>query len=211
MAWDLRYKDELLRRLRRRLVELGYRQGDLFFQKIDEEIEHTIAEHSHMVIDEKTIPHLRMTASVLACYRALASGPLKRDRALEMVEDAFVSIGRTTLNFYTRAILTFSRDPFTAITKAGRKALDRYGGAWEFRFEETPFSFTMTCTRCFYYDFFSAVKAQHLTRVFCSWDRNWIQPLDAARHGVLFERPTTMGYGGNACPFIFKRAKPSIR
>ena len=158
------------------------------------------------MVDGKTHPHLRLTACVLASYQALASGPLDQKQAMELVEDAFVSIGRTTLKLYTQAILMFSKDPFLAITNAGKKrVIEQYGGAWEFRLEETENSFTMTSTKCFYHDFFTAAGAQHLTRIFCSWDENWIKPIDPTKHGILFERPTTIGLGGNECPFIFKR------
>jgi hypothetical protein len=49
------------------------------------------------------------------------------------------------------------------------------------------------------------VEAPQLTRVFCQWDKNWIEPIDLARHKISFNRPTTMGYGGKECPFIFTR------
>jgi hypothetical protein len=113
---------------------------------------------------------------VLASYQALTVGPLQPDQALELVEDLFTSIGQTTLRLYTRALLAFSRDPFVAITRAGKRALEQYGSAWEFRIAETDNSFAMTATKCFYHDFFKAAAAPQLTRVFCRWDENWIGP-----------------------------------
>jgi hypothetical protein len=210
MTWDLRFQKEYLRRLRNRLCELGLIEDGELIRKINSEIDRSIVEYSHLAVDEKTKPHLRLTACVLASYQALSSGLLDRTQALDLVEDVFVSIGRTTLKLYTQAILMFSKDPFSAITGAGKKrAMEQYGEAWEFRFEETDTSFTMTSTKCFYHDFFTAAGAQQLTRVFCSWDENWIKPIDPTKHGVSFERPTTMGYGGKECPFIFNRVKSS--
>ena len=34
---------------------------------------------------------------------------------------------------------------------------------------------------------------------------------DPTKHGVLFERPTTIGYGGNERPFVFKRADANAK
>ena len=210
MTWDLRFQKETLHRLRSRLDDQGLLENGELFRKISNEIERIIVEYSHLVVDEKTQPHLRLTACVLASYQALTSGLLDPKEALKLVEDVFVSIGRTTLKIYTRALLMFSKDPFMAITNTGKKrALEQYGEAWEFRFEETDNSFTMTSTKCFYHDFFTAADSQHLTRIFCSWDENWIKPIDPGKHGILFERPTTMGYGGKECPFIFKRVEAS--
>jgi hypothetical protein len=211
MTWDLRFQKETLRRLHNHLSDLGLSENRELIRIIESEIERIIVEYSYLVEDEKTRPHLRLTACVLASYQALASGLMDRKQALELVEDVFVSIGRTTLKLYTQVILMFSRDPFVAITNAGKKRIvEQYGRAWEFRFEETENSFTMTSTKCFYHDFFTAAGAQQLTRVFCSWDENWIKPIDPTKHGILFERPTTMGYGGNECPFIFRRVKSGI-
>jgi hypothetical protein len=210
MTWDLRYQKEILRRLHSRLKAPGLPESRQLFQGIENEIERIIVEYSHLMVDEKTRPHLRLTACVLASYQALTAGMLEPDLTLKMVEDVFVSIGQTSLKFYTKAILMFSKDPFTAITSAGKKrAMEQYGEAWEFLFEETDTSFTMTNTKCFYHDFFTAAGAPHLTRIFCSWDENWIKQIDPMKYGILFERPTTMGYGGKKCPFIFKRVGTS--
>jgi len=210
MSWDLRFQREYLRRLRSRLSDLGLVEPEELFRRVNSEIDRDMVEYSYLAVDDKTRPHLRLTSCLLASYQALPSGLLDRSQALDLVEDVFVSIGRTTLRLYTQAILMFSRDPFSAMTGAGKKrAMEQYGRDWEFRFEETDASFTMTSTKCFYHDFFTAADAQELTRVFCSWDQNWIKPIDPTKHGVSFERPTTMGYGGKECPFVFKRVESS--
>ena len=206
MTWDTRYQKEMLRRLGRRLQELGLSRNREIIRKIGDDIESTVTDYSYLVVDEKTWPHLRLTASVLASYQALSSEKLDEDLVLRMLEDVFVSIGRSTLKLYTLAMLTFSKDPFLAITSVGkRRAIEQYGEAWEFKFEEAEDLFIMTTTKCFYHDFFASTGAEQLTRIFCSWDENWITQIDPARHGFHFERPTTLGYGGNECPFIFRR------
>ena len=206
MSWDTRYQKEILRRLGKRLQGLGLSQNREIIQKIEEDIESTIADYSYLVVDEKTRPHLRLTACVLAGYQTLSSERIDEDLVLGILEDVFVSIGRTTLKLYTQAMLTFSKDPFLAITSVGkRRAIEQYGEAWEFKFEEAKDLFIMTTTKCFYHDFFVSTGMEQLTRIFCNWDENWITQIDLTRHGFYFERPTTMGYGGSECPFIFKR------
>lgn len=206
MAWEERYQKEMLRRLRGRLIQLGIPDVKSLMRGLEIDIERIIAGNSKMVEDERTRPHLRLAVLVLASYQTLCSIPLERQQAIEIVEDVFAGIGRTMLRLYTLALLTFSRDPFTAITHAGKsRALQQYGREWEFRIEETDSCFSMTATRCFYADFFRAVDAPQLTRVFCRWDQNWIEPINPARHKINFNRPVTIGYGGRECPFIFTR------
>lgn len=210
MSWDLRFQKEYIRRLKNRLCDLKFIEDGDPLLNISSEIDRIITQYSFLMADEKTRPHLRLTSFVLASYQALSAGRLDRTQALDLIEDVFVSINRTILMLYTQALLMFSKDPFSTITGAGKKrALDQYGGAWEFRLEETDNSFAMISTKCFYHDFFIAAAAQELTRIFCSWDENWIKPIDPHKHGISFERPTTMGYGGKECPFIFKRVKSS--
>lgn len=210
MTWDLRFQKEIIRRLFSRLSALGLPENRHLIRRIGNDIEHIILEYSHLLVDEKTRPHLRLTACVLASYQSVATVLLDKEHAMKLVEDVFVSIGQTSLKLYTLAILMFSKDPFTAITNVGKKrAIEQYGGAWEFVFEETDTYFTMTSTKCFYHDFFTAAGAQHLTRIFCNWDENWIKQIDPIKYGILFERPTTLGFGGKECPFIFKRVGTS--
>lgn len=208
MSWDLHFQKEYLRRLRNSLCDLKIIEDGELIRKINNEIDRIIVEYSFLLVDEKTHPHLRLTSCVLASYQALPSELMDRTQTLDLIENVFVSIGRITLKLYTQAILMFSKDPFLAITAARKKrAMEQYGEAWEFRFEETDNSFAMISTKCFYHDFFTAAGAQELTRVFCSWDENWIKPIEPIKYGISFERPTTMGYGGKECPFIFRRVK----
>lgn len=211
MAWENRYQKELLRRLQKRIVRLEIPDAQGMLGGLENEIERIIAENSGMVVDDRTLPHLRLTATVLACYSALFSGSMDQQLAIELIEEVFAGIGRAMLRLYTWVLLTFSRDPFNAITHAGsQRALNQYGREWEFRIEETDRCFSMTATKCFYADFFRAVGEPQLTRVFCRWDQNWIEPIDPARHKISFDRPTTIGFGGKECPFIFKRINASL-
>ena len=195
-------------RLHLRISKLGLKGAPELVREIGAEADRTIQQYSHLVVDEATKPHLRLTSSVLASYHALTQTPLPQSQLVDLLEDVFGSIGRASLRLYTQALMMFSKDPFSAITRAGKKrAQEQYGAAWRFEFEEIDASFTMTTTKCFYQDFFVAAGTPQLTRVFCSWDQNWTEPVKAAKHGVAFERLTTMGLGGTECPFVFTRTK----
>lgn len=206
MTWDEQYQKEMIRRIRRRLERRGEPRARTLTQRVTPAIQSIIEANSHMVADEQTRPHLRLTACVLACYQELVPGTMTQDLAIALINDVFTSIGRTTLRLYTQALLMFSRDPFLALTRAAKqRVLTQYGKAWEFRVVESRDYFSMTVTKCFYNDFFKAAAVPQLTRVFCRWDENWIEPIDPAKHHILFERPMTIGYGGDECPFTFKR------
>lgn len=61
-----------------------------------------IEANSGTVADEQARPQLRLTACVLASYQELVSGGMAQGHALELVNDAFTSIGRTTLRLVDR-------------------------------------------------------------------------------------------------------------
>src|SRR4030067_1143321 len=136
MPWELRFQKEYLRWLGDRLCDLKLIEDGEPVLNISSEIDRIITKYSCLIVDEKTCPHLCLTSFVLASYQALSAVRVNRTQALDLIEDVFVGIGRTTLKLYTQALLMFSKDPFSAITGAGKKrALEQYGGAWEFRFE----------------------------------------------------------------------------
>lgn len=206
MTWDERYQNELIHRIQRRLERQGEPRVQLLTHTVIPAIDSIIEANSRMAADEQTRPHLRLTASVLACYQELASGGMTQDQALELVNDVFNSIGRTTLRLYAQVLLTFSRDPFLALTSATKqRVMSQYGKAWKFRVVETRDYFSMTATKCFYNDFFNAKGVPQLTAVFCRWDQNWMGSINPGKHKMQFERSTTMGFGGSECPFIFRR------
>lgn len=206
MTWDERYQKEMPHRLQRRLVKMRVPDSETLIKQLVPRIDQIIDKNSQMIVDEQTRPHLRLVACVLACYQELAASVIGQSEAYPVIEEIFTSIGRTMLRLFTQALMSFSRDPFSALTKAGRQRVStQYGKAWEFTFEETPQTFIMTATRCFYLDFFKTNNMPQLTRIFCRWDMNWIGVIDPRKHRMEFERPTTMAFGGGECPFIFRR------
>ena len=212
MSWDVRYQNEYLQRLKVRLVDattgpaIGRDQG--LIPEIERETERKIAEYSQLAVDEEVRPHLRLTSLVLASYEALLARGMPAEQAVDLIVDAFRGVGQATVGLYSQVFLAFSGDPYSAITRAVKeRSLEQYAGVWDFRLEDTPDAFAITITKCFYHDFFEAAETRQLTRVFCAWDSSWIEEIGPRRYGVSFSRPTTMGLGGEECPFIFERGK----
>ena len=81
-----------------------------------------------------------------------------------------------------------------------------YGEGFTF-VEEVPSldRYTMRVTRCFYHEFFTAQGQPQLTRLFCAWDLTWINEVSEQKHGVRFERSTTIAADGPDCPFTSHR------
>lgn len=65
--------------------------------------------------------------------------------------------------------------------------------------------------RCHYHDVLAVSGAAQLTPILCAFDATWIDVIDPSRHGFTFERPSTIGTGGNTCPFTFRRMKERSR
>jgi hypothetical protein len=68
----------------------------------------------------------------------------------------------------------------------------------------------VTCTspRCAHVRLFATWGLPQLTGLFCRLDEAWIRAIDPATHGVTFSRPTTIGWGGRRCEFLFERPRP---
>ena len=80
-----------------------------------------------------------------------------------------------------------------------------YGPGMEFDQEDTEGSVDLIVRRCGFHQFFVEHEEPHLTRVFCEWDRNWMDVIDQSNRPVRTERPTTISTGGDCCRFRFIR------
>jgi hypothetical protein len=74
-----------------------------------------------------------------------------------------------------------------------------YGSGMQFDQEETEISVDIIIRRCAFHAFFLEQGEPGLTRVLCAWDRNWMDIVDASRHSIRTERPTTISTGGDCC------------
>lgn len=179
-----------------------------------QELEHTIlseaatleAAHQDWVKDASSKSNLKMTALVLASYYALQS-ILPRDETLALLRTAMIEPFYESIRQGTAQGLDHTPDALAmmaTITKQKQHSL--YGTGFVFEQErDDANAFLVNIQRCFYHSFFVANGAPELTPIFCDWDTCWADAIDPARHGLRFERPTTLGYGGDRCRFYFFR------
>lgn len=166
-----------------------------------------VAAHDDWLVDEKAASHLRVSAVVLATYRAL-DGAMSRNALLGLIREAFVEPLRATVGEATGQWLDHAPDPFQAITDISKsRERDYFGAAFAFdRPRDDGGAYYLDIRRCLWHSFFVAEGAPELTPIFCAFDENWIEAVVPGRHGVRFARATTLGTGGPLCPFHFFRA-----
>jgi hypothetical protein len=167
-------------------------------------------EHAGLARDELSRQNLRYACAVLAAYEAM----LPRLDAAEvrvLLGAAFARSG-DFVREKTRAWLDQSADAFTdlvAISKERERL--QFGSAFVFeRARDDAEAYQLNVHRCFWHDCFVAMGQPELTPVLCQFDENWFRVIDPVRHGVRFERTTTIGQGGTHCPFHFYRTRPKM-
>jgi hypothetical protein len=129
------------------------------------------------------------------------------------LREAFIKPTRDFVREATTQMLDAAPDPLHALAEVSKFREEHfYGAGFTFEHErDDNQAYLVNVRRCFYHNFFVANGAPELTPIFCDFDANWIDAIDPARHGVRFERTTTMGYGGTMCPFHFYRIERKSR
>jgi hypothetical protein len=160
------------------------------------------------VIDVASRHNLALTLAVLAGYQELAPAIDDEERLLEALRAAFVEPLRPAVRAATAAVLDAAPDPFAVMVNISRRReREAFGAGFVFTHpHDDDDRYVAQVERCYYHEVLRANGAALLTPVFCAFDANWVEAIDPDRHGFVFERPTTIGTGGSACPFRFRRA-----
>ena len=159
-----------------------------------------------MIVDDPSRFNLRMTVALVAAYEAL--GPrLGREEAIAVIRSAFTEPLGPAVRAGTRAMLDAAPDPFLAMVELCKsREQEAFGGAFTFRRPvDDGRRYYLDVHRCFYHDVLAASSAAELTPVMCAFVMAWIEAIDPAKYGFRFDRVTTIGYGGDHCPFHFTR------
>jgi hypothetical protein len=161
-----------------------------------------------MIIDDPARYNLRMTVALVAAYEALQP-QLGREDAITVIQAAFTEPLGPAVRAGTRAMLDAAPDPFAAMVELCKsRERDAFGTAFTFRRPaDDGQRYYLDVYRCFYHDVLTASSAGELTPVMCAFDKAWIEAIDPARHGLQFDRATTIGHGGGHCPFHFTRTR----
>jgi hypothetical protein len=170
------------------------------------------ATHQDWVKDESSKYNLKMTVLVLSSYRILQL-ILPRDEVLALLRTAMIEPFYKSIRQGTAEALDHTPDALAmmaTITKQKQRSL--YGTGFVFEHErDDANAFLVNIGQCFYHSFFEVNGAPELTPIFCDWDTCWADAIDPARHGLRFERPSTLGYGGDRCRFYFFRVSKKER
>ena len=159
-----------------------------------------------MATDEQSTFHLRCGTLVLAAYRVLLDS-VPKDDAFEKVRRAFIEPGRADMLREMAEVMNTGTDPFRNVVTYSKSQEEQFFGS-KFTFErvqDDDHAYRVHVHECFYHRFFSENSAPELTQLACDINANWIDAIDPAKHGVRFERPSMLGYGGDKCRFYFYR------
>jgi hypothetical protein len=144
---------------------------------------------------------------VLAAYQVLRPRCERAEPLLDHLAAAFAASG-AVFTPKVRAWLDASPDAFADMVAVSKlRERESFGARFEFeRPRDDDGAYFADVRRCYWHDFFTSEGHPELTRVMCEFDRNWFSAIDPERHGVRFERATTLGTGGDHCPFHFFRS-----
>lgn len=160
---------------------------------------------------------LGMCSLVLAAYRESKVTLGNQQAALDVVKAALHQNYKGFGKFMNRPLLWISRDPVTLLSKLNLKRWSQwmYGKSMEFEQETAADRVTLLVNRCAFHQFFVEQGEPELTRLFCAWDRHWMDVIDESKRPMRTERPSTISTGAGSCRFHFvrdvqKEGKPKI-
>ncbi len=208
---DRRFERLFLRALRQKLNQRGGQKGldtKDHLRAIGAKAEAFWQTDSLSYDDATTRGHHWAACLVRASEELLAAHIRDETERLQVIEYALLKPGAGMIKLLMRLMLVFSADRFRTLTRYTEDRVPpRYGPAFAFTvLAAEPDCYVQGVTRCFYNDYFRSVGCAHLTRLFCAFDRLWIDQIDPRRDEVRFERPTTLAQGDDCCRFAFHRA-----
>ncbi len=200
-------KRQFLAALWRELKAQGILNRKVYEPAVLAQFESLIKENSVEQTDGAAKQHQEIGCLMLAAYRTLKTQVDDQNMLLKVLGAALRAPNSWIIRNSTRAMLLFSRDPMTTLVNYTKTRIPpMYGDVFEFSTEGSEEEqFTMRISTCWYHDFFVKNEAKELTPLFCAWDMNWTEAISAAKHGVIFQRETTLADGGDSCPFTFIR------
>ena len=159
-----------------------------------------------LATNEQSTFHLRCMTLALAAYRVLQLS-VPKDDAFEKVRRAFIEAGRADTFREMAEMMNTATDPFRDLVTHTKSQEEQFlGSTFNFeRVQDDDQAYKVHVHECFYHRFFSENGAPELTRLGCDINANWIDAIDPAKHGVLLDRPSMLGYGGDKCRFYFYR------
>jgi hypothetical protein len=149
--------------------------------------------------------HTESCAWFAAAFELVRAGDDARGiSALNQVVDMF----GPEVSTYTAKFLDEATDPFLRMVQESKdRERNYFGDAFAFeRPVDDADAYHLHITECAYHRTFKAWELPQLTGLFCRIDEAWIKGI-AQRHGIVFARPTTIGWGHDRCRFHFERLR----
>ena len=204
------FKNGFLAVLADRLTAEFPEEKKAIFKEIEKATSDLMEENQTLIEDEQSHCHLAMTSLFLAAYRVLQGTVPDKTSLLDLLRFVFFEgqNWREGKN-YIQSLLIELDDSFASLVQMSKdKEIQQYGKTFSFEHErDDDTAYFVNVANCFYHNFFSAHGALELTPIFCDWDNVWGDELKDGKHGTIFERPTTIGYGDDKCRFQFRRVK----
>lgn len=200
VAWRAQFARRFLDTLAQRLPQAAAHRATILSA-----VPTRLTKSAHLISDEAAAVHLELGALVLETYLTLRA-EVSEEALLDAIHWAFVQPDRQAILEGTRIALDHSPDPFETLVQISKDREASYFGS-SFAFEhlqDDAHAHLVNIRRCVWHSFFRENEAPQLTPVFCAFDHNWIEALEPG-HGINFQRPTTLGWGHEACRFWFIR------
>ena len=162
-----------------------------------------LAKNTRYITDEPSQTHIIACAYIMATYQQLRLNGESQQQAITKLTWAFKQPGRFMVTWGMRLWLWFSRDVKAGIKLENIRKEKSYGEQFKFSAEIDELSYISVVHICAYHEFFKRNLCPELTAIFCDWDVLWTDEIEKQNCGVRFERPCTLGTGGDCCRFEF--------
>jgi hypothetical protein len=174
--------------------------------RIRKDAETIFWEREHTLPDKQSKTLNASCCVVLAAFREIQS-QRSSSQSFDLVRRAVYRTYQKPMRFLARLWLSLTRDPLKRLGGNWWKKQSQrmYGAGMQFDQEETADSVDLLVRRCAFHQFFVEHGEPELTRVFCGWDRNWMDIVDEPGRSIRTERLTTISTGGDCCRFRIVR------
>jgi hypothetical protein len=194
----------LLRSLEQHLEDLFPGRERELIERIEVEMEPIATANAGAFPDHAGQDLLGICVAMLAAYRVLLPEIGDEERTIELLRHIARGFGQRSTRLATRLLMRKPGAALDTIERFFKATAPVLGEAWAVEYaRDGARSFEMRFTRCGFHDFMVRNGVERLTTAFCAWDRTWLDEIDPQRDGIQASRPTTLGYGGAACPFQF--------
>ncbi|WP_165390236.1 L-2-amino-thiazoline-4-carboxylic acid hydrolase [Thalassococcus sp. S3] len=189
----------------RRVTGLAPRRGDL-----QRRIARLPRHHAMPGGDRQADFNLLMVQSLQVAVSHLEDQGILRNDAVAMAKEAFLANGSGVTRAAFGLWLAGTRDPVAQMQKQPcltDLTREMWGQGVEAHEVTGPDRVTLHVTRCPFADYLWNVAEPDLMPVFCAYDAQWMEQVNASRRPVTVNRSGTIATGAERCDFTFVRAE----